>query len=201
MKIKLGDAALGSTGTVTERTWRRALVHSHKSHVYVPTEDFQSLLEAKLRLAEQDLVVDHLRDQYNALMEEITKRNSFLKERWAADAVQTTSRENVVNVLTQKVCALESVVRELTEAKETSERIVREVRTVSANEMTSVRKELLEETQRLSHKLDHANVVQESLNDALAKKDRELDQLKSQLEFILGLGVRATNNVVVQTDD
>ena len=199
-KIKLGDSAMGSTGTVAERTWRRALVQSHKSHMYVPTADFRSLLEAKLRLAEQDVVVDHLRDQYNSLMEEITKRNSFLKERWAADAVQTTSRENVVNVLTQKVCALESVVRELTEEKESAERVAREVRSVFANEMTSVRKELLEETQRLSHKLDHANVVQESLNDALVKKDRELDQLKQQLEFLLGLGVRASNNVVTQTE-
>jgi hypothetical protein len=200
LKIKLGDAVIGSVGTVTERTWKRALVHAHKSHVYVPSEDFTALVEAKLRLAEQDVVVDHLRDQYNAVMEEITKRNIFLKERWAADAVQTTSRENVVDVLTQKVCVLETLVRELSEAKDLAERVAKETRSVSANEIAAVRKDLLEETQKLRHKLDNASIVQDSLNEAVANREREIDRLKQQLEFLLGLGVKATNNVVTQTD-
>jgi chromosome segregation ATPase len=175
-------------------------VHAQKTHVYVPSEDFASLLEAKLRLAEQDVVVDHLRDQYNAVMEEITKRNIFLKERWAADAVQTTSKENVVDVLTQKVCVLETLVRELTEERDLADRLVRATRAAAANEITNVRKELLEETQKLRHKLDTATVVQHSLNEAIARKDKETDHLKQQLEFLLGLGLRATNNVVTQTD-
>jgi hypothetical protein len=199
-KVKLGDSVVGSGGTVTERTWKRSLVHAQKTHVYVPSEDFASLLEAKLRLAEQDVVVDHLRDQYNAVMEEITKRNIFLKERWAADAVQTTSKENVVDVLTQKVCVLETLVRELTEERDLADRLVRATRAAAANEITNVRKELLEETQKLRHKLDTATVVQHSLNEAIARKDKETDHLKQQLEFLLGLGLRATNNVVTQTD-
>lgn len=189
-----------STATVTERTWRRCLINSHKTHVYVPTEDFTALIEAKLRVAEQDVVVEHLREQYNSVMEEMTKRNIFLKEKWAADAVQTTSRENVVDVLTQKVCVLESLVRELTDAKDLAEKAVREIRTVSATEIAGVRKELLEQNQKLSHKLDNSSVVHETLTDAIARKDRELDQLKQQLEFMLGLGVKATCNVVTQTD-
>jgi chromosome segregation ATPase len=168
--------------------------------VYVASEDFGSLIEAKLRLAEQDLVVEHLREQYKSTMEEMTKRNIFLKEKWAADAVQTTSRENVVDVLTQKVCVLESLVRELTDAKDLAERSAREIRSVSATEIATARKELLEEGQKFRHKLESESVVQETLRDSLGRKDRELDLLKQQVEFLLGLGVKSSTNVVTQTD-
>ena len=197
-KVRLGR---GDLGVVTERTWRRSQVHAHRSHVYVAAEDFGSLIEAKLRLAEQDMVVEHLREQYKSTMEEMTKRNIFLKEKWAADAVQTTSKENVVDVLTQKVCVLETLVRELTEAKDLAERTAREIRSVSATEIATARKELLEESQKLRHKLESESVVQETLKDSLSRKDKELDMLKQQVEFLLGLGVKSSTNVVTQTEE
>jgi len=205
-RIKFPSKLAGGTAgalTVSERTWRRALVdkEDHNRHMYVPEKEFSVLVESKLKLAEQDALIEQLRDKYNTVMEEVTKRNIFLKEKWAAEAVQTAkSKDSVVEILSQKVCILEKLVRELEDDKSFAETATEQVRAVSASEIAGARKELLDETQKLKFKLENAVVVQESLADLVASKDREIAQLKQQREFLLGLGVKSSASMASQAN-
>ena len=199
-KVKLPGRQLGANGTVTERTWKKSQLESDEAKfVYVPIDEFGSLLETKLKVAEQQVLIDQLREQYNTVMEDMTKRNIFLKERWAAEAVQTGSKESVIDILTQKVCVMETYVRELAGEKEASDKSTEELRTVAGGEIAAARKELLEQTQTLKFKIADGAIVHESLTDLIATKEKEIHTLKHQREFLLGLGVKATGNAAVQT--
>jgi len=145
--------------------------------------------------------LDELREQYSAVMDEMTKRNIFLKEKWAEEAVQVGSKETVIDILTQKVGALERLVRELQDAKDLAEKSSIQMRNVSANELASSRKELLEETQRLKYKIADTATIESSLMDQLRLRDREIEELKKQREFLLGIGAKSTANFSCQKDD
>jgi hypothetical protein len=198
-RIKLPGRILGSVGSVVERTWKQSQLEDTKSFVYVPVDEFGTLLETKLKVAEQQVLLDQLREQYNSVMGEMTKRNIFLKERWAEDAVHSGSKETVVEILTQKVCVLERLVRELQDTKEADEKLVEELRTVSGTEIAEARKELLEQTQTLKFKIADSMMIQDALQESLAKKDREIEELKSQREFLLGMGLKASIHMSTQT--
>jgi hypothetical protein len=124
-----------------------------------------------------------------------------LKEKWAADAVHATSKESVVDVLTQKVVHLEQYVRELESETLAANRNVSESRSVAAAEIAIAKKAVLEETQILKHKLAEQAVVREAVIDLSAAKDKQIEELRKQLDFMLGLGVKLTANVVTQTNE
>ena len=203
IRMKFPNRVIGASGTVSERAWRHALTEKTDSdqHVYVPISDFSALMEAKLRTAELELTVEQLREQYKSVMEEMTKRNIYLKEKWAADAVHATSKESVVDVLTQKVVHLEQYVRELESETLAANRNVSESRSVAAAEIAIAKKAVLEETQILKHKLAEQAVVREAVIDLSAAKDKQIEELRKQLDFMLGLGVKLTANVVTQTNE
>lgn len=200
-RIKLPGRVLGSTGTVTERSWKKSQVDDAKNFVYVPVEEFATLLETKLKVAEQQVVLDQVREQYVSVMEEMTKRNIFLKERWAADAVHAGSKETVVEILTQKVCVLEKLVREMQDTKEADDKAIHELRSVCAKEMAEARKELLEQTQTLKFKIADTAASTDGLQEMIAQKDKEIEELKSQREFLLGLGVKSSTHMSMQTEN
>jgi hypothetical protein len=199
-RIMLPGRVLGNGGVVTERAWKRSQANENDQFVYLSSAEYGQLLETKLRVAEQKVQLDQLREQYNVVMEEMTKRNIFLKEKWAEEAVQVGSKETVVDILTQKVGALERLVRELTDAKDLAEKSMSQMRNVSANELANSRKELLEETQRLKYKIADTATVESSLLDQLRLRDREIEDLKKQREFLLGIGAKTTVNFGCQKD-
>jgi hypothetical protein len=198
-RIMLPGRVLGNGGTVTERAWKYS--SENDQLVYLSSSEYGQLLETKLRVAEQKVQIDQLREQYNSVMEEMTKRNIFLKEKWAEEAVQVGSKETVVDILSQKIGALERLVRELTDAKEMAERCATQLRNVSANELASARKELLEDTQKLKYKIADTAVVEASLFDQLQLRDKEIDSLKKEREFLLGIGVKSMISFGCQKDE
>jgi chromosome segregation ATPase len=181
--------------------WKKSQVDDAKNFVYVPVEEFATLLETKLKVAEQQVVLDQVREQYVSVMEEMTKRNIFLKERWAADAVHAGSKETVVEILTQKVCVLEKLVRQMQDAKEADDKAIHELRSVCAKEIGDARKELLEQTQTLKFKIADTVASTDGLQEMIAQKDREIEELKSQREFLLGLGVKSSTHMSIQTEE
>ena len=196
LKIKFPNKE--GEGIVSERTWKKSLIN--KRHIYIPETEFSALLESKLKVAEQDAMLEQLQDKYAAVIEEISKKDVFLKEKWAVEAVQFSSKESVVEILTQKVCVLEKLLREEEEAKSMAQKGSEQVRLVSAAEVAAARKELVEESQKLKFKLENSVLVQESLADLVANKDKEIALLKQQREFLLGIGVKSTSSVGSQTD-
>ena len=197
VRIKLPGRILGNSGLVCESTWKQA---QKNEFVHVPTLEYAGLLEAKLKMAEQQLTIDQLREQYNLVMEEMTKKNIFLKEKWAEEAVQMGGKDTVIDILTQKVCVMEKLVRELTDACNLAERATVEIRQVCANELAFSRKELLEETQRLKYRIADTKMVEQGLVDDLKEKDRELDLIRKQREFLLGIGAKLTLSIGVQVE-
>lgn len=200
-RIMLPGRVLGNGGVVAERTWKRSLANENDQLVYLSADEYGSLLETKLKVAEQKVHLDQLREQYNTVMEEMTKRNIFLKEKWAEEAVQVGSKETVIDILTQKVGALEKLVRELTDAKELAEKSMLQMRTVSASELASARKGLLEETQRLKYQIADTATIETSVVEQLKVRDAEIESLKKQREFLLGIGVKIMVSSSMQTED
>ena len=200
-RIMLPGRVLGNGGVVAERTWKRSQANDNDQLVYLSAGEYGSLLETKLKVAEQKVHLDQLREQYNSVMEEMTKRNIFLKEKWAEEAVQVGSKETVIDILTQKVGALEKLVRELTDAKELAEKSVLQMRTVSATELAAARKELLEETQRLKYQIADTATIETSAIEQLKTRETEIEALKKQRDFLLGMGVKSTTNSAIQTED
>ena len=200
-RIMLPGRVLGNGGVVAERTWKRCQANENDQLVYLSATEYGGLLETKLKVAEQKVHLDQLREQYNTVMEEMTKRNIFLKEKWAEEAVQVGSKETVIDILTQKVGALEKLVRELTDAKELAEKSMLQMRTVSATELASARKELLEETQRLKYQIADTATIETSAIEQLKARDLEIEVLKKQRDFLLGMGVKSSVNSAIQTED
>jgi hypothetical protein len=200
-RIMLPGRVLGNGGVVAERTWKRSLANENDQLVYLSATEYGGLLETKLKVAEQKVQLDQLREQYNSVMEEMTKRNIFLKEKWAEEAVQVGSKETVIDILTQKVGALEKLVRELTDAKDLAEKSMVQMRTVSATELAGARKELLEETQRLKYQIADTATIETSVVEQLKGRDAEIESLKKQREFLLGIGVKSMVHSSIQTED
>ena len=202
-KIKFPSRVLsaGGGGVISERTWRKTLLDDDRNrHILVPETEFSALVDSKLKVAELDVLVEQLRDKYNSAMEETAKRNAFMKEKWAKEAVEVASEESVVEILTQKICALEMLMKQFQDEKATAETACEQIRSVAVTEVAAARRELLEESQKLKFKLDNSVVVQESLADLVASKDKEISLLKRQREFLLGLGVKpACPSVASQT--
>jgi len=197
----LPGRVLGNGGVVAERTWKRCQANENDQLVYLSSAEYGGLLETKLKVAEQKVHLDQLREQYNTVMEEMTKRNIFLKEKWAEEAVQVGSKETVIDILTQKVGALEKLVRELTDAKELAEKSMLQMRTVSATELAAARKELLEETQRLKYQIADTATIENSAVEQLKVREAEIESLKKQRDFLLGMGVKSSVNSAIQTED
>lgn len=199
LRVRFPNRVLGTGGLVTERVWKQAQVVEGKS-VLVPSPEYALLLEAKLKVAEQQVVIDQLREQYATVMEEVTKRNVFLKEKWAQEAVQEEGAETVVEILTAKVCTMEKYLRELSEEKLVLEKSAVEVRAACVSELATARKSLLEETQKLKFKLADAHTVQQAMAAQAEQKLKEVDTLMKQREFLLGIGVKLTATAGAQTE-
>jgi hypothetical protein len=82
-----------------------------------------------------------------------------------------------------------------------AERCATQLRNVSANELASARKELLEDTQKLKYKIADTAVVEASLFDQLQLRDKEIDSLKKEREFLLGIGVKSMISFGCQKDE
>jgi hypothetical protein len=193
-RVLFPGKVLSTAGTVVERVWKD--MELQNDHVHVPMSEYTSLIETKLKIAEQEFQIQQMNEQYEQAMEELTRRNVLLKEKWVAEAIQLGSKQTVVDILSEKVCVMEKLVKELTDSNEMSVQQLAAVRGVCAVELADSRRKMLEESQRLHLKLSDCDTLQNALSDELKLRDREIDSLKHQREFLLGLGPTRDSSVI-----
>lgn len=194
VRVQMAD---GSGGLVVERIWKDLVASKPDSDdVLITKEEYCSLINTKLKLLEQGVVLEQLRETEGTLRSELTHKNALLKQQsWIDVDVETA-----VCVLTEKVCALETYINELSGEKIINDLSLVELRNTCGDEITSARVDLLSQTTSLRYQLSELKRREQILEYLNKTQKTEIDTLKRHIQFLLGIGTRMTSNALSQTD-